>query len=150
MGRGEAGPPGHNQCRYKRESETWKRFDQVTGALALALLDMGYQVFPAQVEEHFCGLKDKVANCAVVGVEHEVFSEGIVAFVEKKPGIELDVKELDEHAKGIASYMRPLHYVILEPGSLPLNRVAKTDYVSLKKQAEEIVAGLRSKGGWDA
>ncbi|MEJ2118433.1 MAG: HD domain-containing protein, partial [Alphaproteobacteria bacterium] len=31
--------------------------------------------------------------------------------------------------------MRPLHYVILEPGNMPLNRVAKTDYVALKQTA---------------
>jgi acyl-coenzyme A synthetase/AMP-(fatty) acid ligase len=109
----------------------------------------GYQVFPAQVEDHFCGLSFKVASCGAVGVEHEVFSEGIVAFVERKPGVDLTVEELAEHAKGIASYMRPGHYVIVEPGSLPLNRVAKTDYVILKEMAKKEVEALRARGGWD-
>ena len=31
--------------------------------------------------------------------------------------------------------MRPLHYVILEPGALPLNRVAKVDTLKLKELA---------------
>ncbi len=109
----------------------------------------GYQVFPAQVEEHFCNLKEKVANAAAVGIEHEIFSEGIVCFVEKKPGVELTVEELQAHAKGIAGYMRPSHYEILEPGELPLNRVAKTDYVFLKGSAQKLIEGLRSQGGWD-
>jgi fatty-acyl-CoA synthase len=82
-------------------------------------------------------------------VEHEVFSEGIVAYVEAKPGVTLTAADLDAHAKGLAAYMRPLHYVILEPGKLPLNRVAKTDYVVLKEQAKAEVEKLRTKGGWD-
>ena len=110
----------------------------------------GYQVFPAQVEDHFSELATKVGLCAVVGVEHAVFSEGVVAFVEHKPGAELTVEDLRDHARGIASYMRPLHYVILGPGEIPLNRVAKTDYVTLKSRAEDEVAGLRKRGGWDA
>ena len=66
---------------------------------------------------------------------HKVFSEAIVAFVEKKRGAELDAAELKRHARGMASYMRPVRYVILEPGELPLNRVAKTDYLRLQEMA---------------
>lgn len=110
----------------------------------------GYQVFPGQVEDFLCELREKVAAAGVVGVEHGVFSEAIVAFVEKKPGIELTPTEIEQHATGIASFMRPLHYVILEPGGLPLNRVAKTDTVRLCELAKEEVARLRAAGGWDA
>jgi fatty-acyl-CoA synthase len=110
----------------------------------------GYQVFPGQVEDFLCELREKVASAGVVGVEHAVFSEGIVAFVEKRPGVELTADELRGYADRIASYMRPLHYVILEPGGLPLNRVAKTDYVRLSELAKEEVVGLRASGGWDA
>ncbi len=109
----------------------------------------GYQVFPAQVEDHFCELADKVAACGVVGVEHEVFSEGIVAYIQPQADVELTVEELQAHAKGLAAYMRPSHYVILEPMGLPLNRVAKTDYVEIKQLAEEEVESLRKSGGWD-
>lgn len=109
----------------------------------------GYLVFPAQVEDHLCELRDKVATCGVVGMDHDIWIEAIVAFVEKKPEVELVVDELNDHATGIAAYMRPLHYVILEPGELPLNRVAKTDYVQLYEMAKEEVTRLRTQGGWD-
>jgi acyl-CoA synthetase (AMP-forming)/AMP-acid ligase II len=109
----------------------------------------GYQVYPGQVEDFLCELRDKVTTAGVVGAEHAVFSEGIVAFVEKRPGAELTEAELARHAEGMASYMRPLRYVILEPGGLPLNRVAKTDYVQLSEMAKEEVARLRAAGGWD-
>ena len=65
-----------------------------------------------------------------------MISEAIVAFVEKKPGVELTVQELERHARGLASYMRPRHYILLEPGQLPLNRVVKTDYVRLSEMAK--------------
>ncbi len=106
----------------------------------------GHQVFPGDVENHICTLEEKVALCAVVGVEHPLLSEAIVAFVEKKPAVELTVSELRRHAKGMASYMRPLHYVILEPGGMPLNRVAKSDYFRLQEMAGEVAGRL----GWRA
>lgn len=109
----------------------------------------GYQVYPGQVEDFLCELRDQVAAAGVVGAAHEVFSEGIVAFVEKRPGAELTADDLTRHCLGLASYMRPLHYVILEPGALPLNRVAKTDYVLLSELAKEEVGRLREAGGWD-
>ncbi|MBL6976281.1 MAG: acyl--CoA ligase [Deltaproteobacteria bacterium] len=110
----------------------------------------GYQVFPAQVEEQVAGLKDKVGMVGVVGVEHDVFSEAIVAFVEKKADAPVTVEELEAHAKAnLASYMRPLHYVLVEPGEFPLNRVAKTDYVTLSETAKAEVEKLRADGGWD-
>ncbi len=109
----------------------------------------GYLVFPAQVEDHICELRDKVATAGVVGMDHEVWIEAIVAFVEKKPGVELTAAELEAHAGAIAAYMRPSHYVILDPGQLPLNRVAKTDYVRLDELAREEVGRLRAEGGWD-
>ncbi|MEJ2733930.1 MAG: class I adenylate-forming enzyme family protein [Anaerolineae bacterium] len=109
----------------------------------------GYLVFPAQVEDHICELRDKVATAGVVGVDHDVWIEAIVAFVEKRPGVELTAADLEAHAGGIAAYMRPSHYVILEPGGLPLNRVSKTDYVRLDELAKEEVSRLRAEGGWD-
>ncbi len=109
----------------------------------------GYQVFPGQVEEHFLKLSDRVAACGAVGVEHALFTEGIVAFVEKKPGAELTVAELKRHARSLTGYMRPQHYVILEPGAMPLNRVAKTDYVRLAEMARQEVERLRAAGQWD-
>jgi fatty-acyl-CoA synthase len=109
----------------------------------------GYQVFPGEVENHICALETKVAACGVVGVEHKLLSEAIVAFVEKKPGVELTVAELKQHARGLASYLHPLHYVLLEPGQMPLNRAVKIDYVRLQQVAIEEIVALRAKGRWD-
>jgi len=108
----------------------------------------GFQVFPGVVEDYFCAMESKVATCAVVGVPHPLISEAIVALVEKKPGVELTAAELRRHARGLASYLRPLYYVVLEPGQMPLNRAAKLDYLKLQQMALEARkrAGAGAKG----
>jgi len=122
----------------------------LSGRAKWVIKPSGYQVFPADIEGHICALSDKVASCAVAGVEHAVLSEAIVAFVEKKPGVDLSVPILEKHARTLASYMRPRHYVLLEPGGMPLNRAAKADYVRLLELAKREIEVLRAKGKWDA
>ncbi|HUD98252.1 MAG TPA: class I adenylate-forming enzyme family protein [Bryobacteraceae bacterium] len=120
-----------------------------SGRAKWVLKPAGYQVFPGDVENHFSALADRVANVGVVGHEHRMWSEGIVAFVERLPGAELTETELRKHARGLASYMRPLHYVILEPGTMPMNRTAKVDVTRLRQLARDEVARLRERGRWD-
>jgi len=119
------------------------------GRSKLVIKPKGYQVHPAQVEEHFAALRDKVAACGAVGAPHEIFTEGIVLFVERREEAELTIEELETHAKQIAAYMRPSHYEILDPGAFPLNRVAKTDYVVLRERALAMLDELRRAGRWD-
>ncbi|MFN0172452.1 MAG: class I adenylate-forming enzyme family protein [Bryobacteraceae bacterium] len=109
----------------------------------------GNQVYPGDVESHLSGLVDKVASAGVVGHEHRIWSEGIIAFVEKRPGADLTEAELKRHSRALTSYMRPLHYVIVEPGQMPLNRVAKVDTLKLQEMAKEEVRKLRERGRWD-
>jgi len=121
-----------------------------SGRAKWVLKPSGYQVFPGDVEAHFSRLADRVANIGVVGHPHRIWSEGIVAFVEKRPGADLTEAELRKHARSLTAYMRPLHYVILEPGAMPLNRTAKVDVVRLQELAKVEVARLRERGRWDA
>ena len=119
------------------------------GRSKLVIKPKGYQVHPAQIESHFAELNEHVAVCGAVGATHDLFIEGVVLFIELKPNANLTREQLDVHAKGIAGYMRPSHYVMLEAGGFPLNRVAKTDYVRLSELAKQEVDILRSQGGWD-
>jgi acyl-CoA synthetase (AMP-forming)/AMP-acid ligase II len=121
----------------------------LTGRDKWVIKSMGYQIFPGDVEQHICGLTEKVANCVVVGVEHEVISEAVVAVVEKRAGVELERPELDRHARGLPSYMRPRHWIVLEAGQMPLNRVAKPDYLRAQEMARQEIEQLRARGEWD-
>jgi len=119
-----------------------------SGRAKWVLKPAGHQVFPGDIENHFAALSG-VANVGVVGREHRLWSEAMVAFVERRLGAELTEAGLRRHARGLAGYMRPLHYVILEPGQMPLNRVAKVDVVRLQEMARVEVASLRERGRWD-
>jgi acyl-CoA synthetase (AMP-forming)/AMP-acid ligase II len=122
----------------------------LTGREKWVIKSFGYQIFPGDVERHICTLSEKVANCVVVGVAHEVVSEAVVAVVEKRPGVEVNSKELDRHARSLASYMRPRHWIIVEAGQMPLNRVAKPDYVRAQEMARQEIAAMRERGEWDS
>jgi acyl-CoA synthetase (AMP-forming)/AMP-acid ligase II len=119
----------------------------LSGRAKLVIKPSGYQVFPGDVERHFSALSE-VASCTVVGIEHPVISEAIVAFVETKQGAELTMQTLEKHARELTSYMRPRHYVLLNPGETPLNRVAKADYLILRERAKREVEQLKAKGLW--
>jgi acyl-CoA synthetase (AMP-forming)/AMP-acid ligase II len=98
----------------------------------------GYQVFPGDVEAHFSQLTDQVASVGVVGVPHPLLVEAIVAFIEKRPGAEITEADLRRHARSLTGYMRPSRFVIVEPGQMPLNRVAKVDTLRLIEQARTL------------
>src|SRR5208283_681132 len=122
----------------------------LTGREKWVIKSFGHQIFPGDVEAHISALAAKVANCVVVGVAHEVVSEAVVALVEKQHGVELSRQELDRHVRTLPAYMRPRHWIVLEPGQMPLNRVAKPDYLRAQEMARRIIADLRARGEWDS
>jgi fatty-acyl-CoA synthase len=123
---------------------------RLTGRAKWVIKSFGHQIYPGDVESHIASLTEKVASCVVVGATHEVVSEAVVALVEMRPAIELDAKELNQHARSLPPYMRPRHWIILEPGKMPLNRLAKPDYLRAQEMAREEVEILRARGEWDS
>jgi len=120
----------------------------LAGRTKLIIKPKGYNVFPTEVENFIMNsLEEKVAGVACVGVKHEVFTEAIFAFVVPKPGKKVTPDEVSQAAKGMASYKRPSHVEIIP--EMPLNRIAKTDYVTLKETADNKVEELRAAGKWD-
>jgi len=110
----------------------------------------GYQVFPAEIEDFLQNkFKEKITMVGVVGAPHKIYSEGIIAFVAKNPKAELNVEEIKKILPEIASYKRPLHFEIIGPKEMPLNRTNKVDYVELRKRALKISETLRPNGKWD-
>ena len=123
----------------------------LAGRSGLTIKPKGFQVFPGDVESAVLARLDGAATAAAcVAAEHAVWSEAIVLFVECAPGGELRAEQVLEACQGLASYARPSHVEVVPAGSLPLNRVAKIDYLALRERAREIVARLRAEGGWDS
>jgi len=123
---------------------------RLAGRSKLIIKPKGFSVFPGDVENHVvAALGGRAAAAACVGVEHAVWSEAIVLFVELAAEASLTVEEVHAACHGIASYARPSHVEVVACGTIPLNRVAKTDYLALREQARAIVDGLRQAGKWD-
>ena len=57
------------------------------------IISGGFNVYPAEVEAAIEALPG-VAECAVIGVPHADFGEGVVAVVTPKPGATLDEKQM--------------------------------------------------------
>jgi fatty-acyl-CoA synthase len=120
------------------------------GRKGLVIKPKGYQVFPEDVENHIAAkLRGRVGMVACVGAEHAIWSEVVVVFAERIAGVLLEAAEVRAACDDIASYSRPAYVELIEPGTFPLNRVAKTDYVLLRERAKEVVARLRAEGRWD-
>ena len=110
----------------------------------------GYQVYPQDVINHISKkLGDKASNIACVGVPHAIYMEAIIAFVEPVAGAKITPEEVMGMCDDISSYSRPSHVSILEPGTMPLNRVAKVDFMELKQRGLKIVEELRKTNSWD-
>jgi hypothetical protein len=73
-----------------------------------------------------------------------------MTFVESvDPDQRVVCEEVFEACQDISAYSRPSHVIVVEAGKMPLNRVAKTDYMALKQTASDAVVKLRAEGKWD-
>ena len=119
----------------------------LSGRRKFLLKPKGFQVFPPEVEAFIADLP-QVEFVGVIGAKHEIFTEGIVAYIKTREDQNLTENKVLEHCKGMAAYKRPSLVVFLD--EFPLNRVAKTDYVVLKERVDNDIEEARAKGGWDA
>ena len=104
------------------------------------IISGGFNVYPAEVEGAVEALPG-VAECAVIGVPHSDFGEGVVAVVIPKPGAALDEREMQKAlASELAKYKLPKRIYIND--SLPRNAMGKVQ----KKDLREQYAGTFSAG----
>jgi acyl-CoA synthetase (AMP-forming)/AMP-acid ligase II len=121
----------------------------LAGRRKFMIKQKGYNVFPGEVEEHISKL-DGVEVAEVIGMKHEIFDEGIFAYVKPVAGRDLSAKDVMEHCKSIAAYKRPQH-VEMWPADreFPLTRSTKVDKIKLQELAGPVIEKLKSEGKWD-
>lgn len=122
----------------------------LSGRRKFVIKQKGYNVFPDEIENHIAGLAG-VDTVAVVGMKHQLFDEGVFAYVRPEAGVDLTPETVLAHCRGIASYKRPQH-VELWPveKEFPVTRSTKVDKLALQKLTEGKIIELRAKGAWDA
>ncbi|HEX6011561.1 MAG TPA: malonyl-CoA synthase, partial [Geminicoccaceae bacterium] len=102
------------------------------------IISGGFNVYPAEVEaaiEEFPG----VAECAVIGMPHPDFGEGVVAVVVPKPGAELDERRmLGALARELAKYKLPKRILVAD--ALPRNAMGKIQKNELRERHKAILS----------
>jgi malonyl-CoA/methylmalonyl-CoA synthetase len=100
-----------------------KGYVRIVGRDKDLIITGGLNVYPAEVEAAIEALPG-VAECAVIGVPHPDFGEGVVAVVIAKPGAALDEAEIKAAlGETLAAYKRPKRFVFVD--ALPRNAMGK-------------------------
>ena len=95
------------------------------------IIKAGENIFPREVEEVIV-THPRVADCAVVGVEDEMYGEDIKAFVVLRPGEQCTEEEIIEHCRErLTRFKTPKSVRFVE--SLPTNIMGKVLRRELKK-----------------
>jgi malonyl-CoA/methylmalonyl-CoA synthetase len=105
------------------------------------IISGGFNVYPAEVEAAIEALPG-VGECAVIGVPHADFGEGVVAVVVPKPGAELDERRmLPALARDLAKYKLPKRVLLAD--SLPRNAMGKVQKNELRERHRTVLAAER-------
>jgi malonyl-CoA/methylmalonyl-CoA synthetase len=111
----------------------------IVGRAKDLIISGGFNVYPAEVEaaiEAFPG----VAECAVIGVPHADFGEGVVAVVTPKPGASLQEKALQAALSNeLAKFKQPKRIFITN--ELPRNAMGKVQKKELRDKYANALAG---------
>ncbi|HEX9964002.1 MAG TPA: malonyl-CoA synthase [Allosphingosinicella sp.] len=92
----------------------------------------GLNVYPAEVEAAIEALPG-VAECAVIGVPHADFGEGVVAVTIARPGAALEESAiLSALGESLASYKRPKKVLLVD--ALPRNAMGKVQKNLLRER----------------
>jgi malonyl-CoA/methylmalonyl-CoA synthetase len=117
-----------------------KGYVRISGRGKDLIISGGFNVYPAEVEGAIEALPG-VAECAVIGVPHPDFGEGVLAVAIPKPGAALDERAMQKAlGSELAKYKLPKRIFVTD--SLPRNAMGKVQ----KKDLREQYAGTFSGG----
>jgi acyl-CoA synthetase (AMP-forming)/AMP-acid ligase II len=92
----------------------------------------GENVFAVEVEGVILA-HQAVENCAVIGVPHPKFQEGVMAVLKLREGQAASEEQIIEHCKQhLSSYKKPLRVLFVE--TLPVSGVGKVQKFKLREQ----------------
>ena len=113
-----------------------RSYVRIVGREKDLIITGGLNVYPAEVEAAIEAIPG-VAECAVVGVPHADFGEGVVAAVTARPGASLDEASIRSALAGsLAGYKRPKRVLIV--AALPRNAMGKVQKSLLKERYERL------------
>jgi malonyl-CoA/methylmalonyl-CoA synthetase len=109
-----------------------KGYVRISGRGKDLIISGGFNVYPAEVEGAVEALPG-VADCAVIGVPHPDFGEGVVAVVTARAGAVLDEKQMIAAlGSELAKYKLPKRIFVAD--SLPRNAMGKIQKNQLREE----------------
>jgi acyl-CoA synthetase (AMP-forming)/AMP-acid ligase II len=104
---------------------------QVVGRLKEMIIRSGFNVYPGEVETVFLAWPG-VQRAAVTGRKTADGNEDILAFIEAKPGVQLDLQALKDHAHAhLSPYKRPSAVTLVADMPMTLSgKVLKRELVA--------------------
>lgn len=137
----EASAAAFTDDGYLRTGDVAIRRPDGNVVLAGRLVEMfksgGYNVYPREIEV-VLETHPAVAAAAVVDVPDAVYSEIGVAYLETRPGIDIDIDNVLAHCRErLARYKVPKRFAVVE--ALPRLPVGKVDRAALRARAREAV-----------
>jgi malonyl-CoA/methylmalonyl-CoA synthetase len=109
-----------------------KGYVRISGRGKDLIISGGFNVYPAEVEGAIEALPG-VAECAVIGVPHPDFGEGVLAVAIPKPGAALDERAMQKAlGSELAKYKLPKRIFVTD--ALPRNAMGKVQKKDLREQ----------------
>jgi malonyl-CoA/methylmalonyl-CoA synthetase len=109
-----------------------KGYVRISGRGKDLIISGGFNVYPAEVEGAIEALPG-VAECAVIGVPHPDFGEGVLAVAIPKPGAALDERAMQKAlGSELAKYKLPKRIFVTD--TLPRNAMGKVQKKDLREQ----------------
>ncbi len=94
------------------------------------IISGGLNIYPAEIENAITALPE-IADCAVIGVPHHDFGEGVVAVVTAKPGMQIASADvISSVAARLAKHKRPKKVIITD--EIPRNSMGKVEKKTLR------------------
>ncbi|MFG1412282.1 AMP-binding protein [Xanthobacter sp. VTT E-85241] len=117
----------------------------IVGRAKDLIISGGYNVYPREVEAALARL-DGVEDCAVIGVPHPDFGEGVIAIVERTPGRPAPDPAvlLSGLSAELARYKLPKHVIVQD--TLPRNAMGKVQKTELRRIHADIFQGGGAAG----
>ena len=117
----------------------------IVGRIKDVVIRGGNNIYPTDVE-HAIASHPAVHEAAVIGVEHPVLGEDVLAFVVLKPQMEASADELREHTlQLLARYKVPRQWRFVD--ALPRNATGKVVKDQLRARLEEDAVAAATEAG---
>ena len=109
------------------------------------IISGGLNVYPKEIETVLDEI-ESIIESAVVGLPHDDFGEGVVAFIVLKPGqnqAKTISKSKDICAEKLGRFKHPKHYVVLN--ELPRNTMGKVQKAALRREFADLFDPTQSQ-----